>query len=83
MLKNYLIIALRNMKRNKSFSIINITGLALTSNASVEAAAAAVVNLSGSTTLGADVHGPGEFFAEATLAEGATYPASAEATEAA
>jgi len=27
------------------------------------------------------VHGPGEFFAEAALGEGATYPASAEATE--
>ena len=28
MLKNYLIIALRNLKRHKGYSFINITGLA-------------------------------------------------------
>src|SRR5215470_4396061 len=29
MLKNYLLVALRNLKRNKIFSLINIMGLAL------------------------------------------------------
>src|SRR5436190_14731814 len=29
MIKNYLLIALRNLKKNKTFSFINITGLAL------------------------------------------------------
>ena len=29
MLKNYLLVALRNLKKNKTFSLINILGLAL------------------------------------------------------